>query len=184
MKVKSLSRIWLFVTPWTVVHQAPPSIEFSRQEYWSGLPFPSPRDLPGPGIVEINLTWVFCNLVAESNLPDTYFILSLRMNSIMLQSSVQFTGSVMSNSLWPHGLQHARPPCPSPTPGIYSNSCPLSRWCHPTISSSVFPFSSHLQSLPASGSFKWVGSLHQVAKVLELQLQHQSFQWIFRTDFL
>ena len=60
----------------------------------------------------------------------------------------------MSDSLWPHGLQHARPPCPSPTPGVYSNSCPLSQWCHPTISSSVIPFSSHLQFFPASGSFQ------------------------------
>ena len=60
----------------------------------------------------------------------------------------------MSNSLRPHGLQHSRPPCPSPTPGTYSNSRPLSRWCHPTISSSVVPFSSHLQSFPASGSFQ------------------------------
>ena len=59
----------------------------------------------------------------------------------------------MSDSLWPHGLQHARPPCLSPTPGVYSNSCPLSWWCHPTNSSSVVPFSSHLQSFPASGSF-------------------------------
>ena len=59
----------------------------------------------------------------------------------------------MSNSLWPHGLQHARTPCPSPSPGVYSNSCPLSQWCHPTISSSVVPFSSCLQSFPASGSF-------------------------------
>ena len=67
--------------------------------------------------------------------------------------SVQFSHSVMSDSLRPHGLQHTRPPCPSPTPGAYSNSCPLSRWCHPTISSSVIPFSSHLQSFPASGSF-------------------------------
>ena len=67
-------------------------------------------------------------------------------------SSVQFNCSVMSDSLWPHGLQHARPPCPSPTPRAYSNSCPLSRWCHPTISSSVIPFS-HLQSFPALGSF-------------------------------
>ena len=56
-------------------------------------------------------------------------------------------------TLWPHGLQHARPPCPSPSPGVCSNSCPLSRWCHPTISSSVAPFSSCLQSFPASGSF-------------------------------
>ena len=67
--------------------------------------------------------------------------------------SVQFTHSVMSGSLQPHGLQHARPPCPSPTPGVYSNSCPLNQWCHPTISSSVVPFSSLLQSLPASGAF-------------------------------
>ena len=59
----------------------------------------------------------------------------------------------MSDSLWPHGLQHARPPCPSPTPGVHSNSCPLSRWCHPAISSSVVPFSSCPQSFPASKSF-------------------------------
>ena len=67
--------------------------------------------------------------------------------------SVQFGHSVTSDSLRPHGLQHARLPCPSPTPGACSNSCPLNRWCHPTISSSVVPFSSCLQSFPASGSF-------------------------------
>ena len=67
--------------------------------------------------------------------------------------SVQFSCSVMSNLLWPHGLQHTRPPCPSPTPRIYSNSCPLSQWCHPNISSSVIPFSPSLLSFPASGSF-------------------------------
>ena len=66
---------------------------------------------------------------------------------------VQFSRSVMSDSLRPHGLQHARFPCPSPTPRAYSNSCPLCQWCNPTISSSVVPFSSHLQSFPASGSF-------------------------------
>ena len=69
-------------------------------------------------------------------------------------SSVQFSRSVMSDSLRPHGLQHARPPCSSPTPRVYSNSCPLSQWCHPTNSSSVIPFSSHLQSFPASRSFQ------------------------------
>ena len=68
-------------------------------------------------------------------------------------SSVQFSHSVMSNSSQPHGPQHARPPCPSPTLRVYSNSSPLSRWCHPTISSSVIPFSSCPQSFPASGSF-------------------------------
>ena len=64
-----------------------------------------------------------------------------------------FSRSVVSNSLWPHRLQHARLPCPSPSPRVCSNSCPLSQWCHPTISSSVTPFSSCLQSFPASGSF-------------------------------
>ena len=68
-------------------------------------------------------------------------------------SSVQFSRSVVSDSLWPHGLWHTRLPCPSPTPRACSNSSPLSQWCHPTISSSVIPFSSCLQSFPASGSF-------------------------------
>ena len=67
---------------------------------------------------------------------------------------IQFSHSVVSNSLWPHGPQHNTLPCPSPTPGVYSNSCPLSRWCHPVISSSVIPFSPCLQSFPASGSFQ------------------------------
>ena len=69
-------------------------------------------------------------------------------------ASVQFIHSVVSNSLQPHGLQHARLPCLSPTPRAHWNSCPLSLWCHPTISSFVVPFSSHLQSFPASGSFQ------------------------------
>ena len=68
-------------------------------------------------------------------------------------SSVHFSCSVMSNSLRPHELQHTRPHCPSPTPGVHLNSCPLSWWCHPTISSSVSPFYSCLQSFPESGSF-------------------------------
>ena len=151
---------------------------------------------------------------------------------------VQFSRSVMSTSLQPHGLQHARLPCSSSTPQAYSDSRPFSQWCHPTISSSVIPFSSCLQSFPVSGAFpvsqlfasggqsigvsasasvlpmniqdwfplgwtglislqskglsrvfsnttiQWVSCLHQVAKVLEFQLEHQSFQWIFKTDFL
>jgi len=83
-----------------------------------------------------NVCWVFCILPG------------------FISSSVQFSRSVLSNSFWPHGLQHARPPCPSPTPGVYPSSCPLSWWCHPTISSSVIPFFSCLQSFSASGSFK------------------------------
>ena len=73
--------------------------------------------------------------------------------------SVQFSHSVVSDSLQPHGLQHARPPRPSPTPGVYPNACPLSRWCHPTVSFSVVPFS-RLQSFPASGSFPVESVLH------------------------
>ena len=73
---------------------------------------------------------------------------------LIKSNSVQFRRSVVSDSLRPHGLQHARPPCPLPTPRVYSNSCPLSQWCHPTISSLVVPFSSCPQSFPASGPFQ------------------------------
>jgi len=75
------------------------------------------------------------------------------MNIWKYANRYQFSGSVMSSSLQPHGLQHSKLPCPSPTPGACSNSCPLSLWCHPTILSSVVPLSSCLQSFPASGSF-------------------------------
>ena len=95
-------------------------------------------------------------------------------------SSVQFSHSVMSDTLWHHGLQHSRPPCPSPAPRVYSNSCPLSPWWHPShpllSPSPTFSLSQH------QGLFQWVSSSHQVVKVLELQ--HQSFQWIFRVDSL
>ena len=92
----------------------------------------------------------------------------------------------MSDSLQPHGLQHTRPPCPSPTPGVYSNSCLLSWWCHPTVSSSVVPFSSCRQSFPASGSFPvsqlfaWGGQSIGVsasASVLPMNTQDWSLGW-------
>ena len=91
-------------------------------------------------------------------LISNFLVLNLRMwnkipTFVATFSSVQFSHSVMSSSLRPRESQHARPPCPSPTPGVYSNSCPSSWWCHPAISSSVVPFSSCPQSLPASGSF-------------------------------
>ena len=131
--------------------------------------------------------------------------------------SIQFSSVAQScRTLQPHGLQHTRLPCPSPTPGVCSDSCPSSWWCHPAISSSVIPFSSRFQSFPASGSFpmseaeaplendlisllqvtcpqqsdgyqglfQWVTSSHEMAKELEVQLQHQSFQWTPRTDLL
>ena len=91
--------------------------------------------------------------------------LTLKKRSLLYQSVSQFSGSVVSNSLRPHGLQHTRLPCPSPTPGIYSDSCPLSRWCHPTISSSVYPSPPAFNLSQHQGLFKWVSSSHQVAKV-------------------
>ena len=83
----------------------------------------------------------------------------------------KFSHSVVSNSLWPHGLQHARLPCPSQTPGACSNLCPSSLWCHPTISSSVSP-SPAFNLSQHQGLFQWINSSHQLAKVLEFQLQH------------
>ena len=97
--------------------------------------------------------------------------------------AVQFSSVAQSClTLRPHGLQHARVPCPSPTPGAYSNSCPSSRYA--IQPSPVVPFSSNLQSSQHQGFIHWVSSSHQLAKLLEFQLRHQAFQWIFRTDFL
>ena len=92
--------------------------------------------------------------------PEPYTEYGLGVN---IWVSVQFSHSAMSDSLRPHGLQHARPPCWSSTPGACSNSCPSSWWCHPTISSSVIPFSSCFQSFPASGSSP-MSSSHQMTK--------------------
>ena len=97
---------------------------------------------------------------------------------------IQFSSVAQSclNSLRPHGLQHARPPCPSPTAGACSISCPSSWWCHPTISSSVISFFSCFQYFPALGSFPVSQFFASGGQILEFQLQHQSFQWIFRKD--
>ena len=120
---------------------------------------------------EVFLLWRFL-------LTNTIYFIDITLNS------VQFSHSSVSDSLQPHGLQHARLLCPSSTPTVYSNSHPSSQWCHPTISSSVVPFPPAFNLSHHQGLFQWVSSLHQVAKVLEFPLQHQSFQWIFRTDFL
>ena len=118
----------------------------------------------GSTLLVQGVTWVrrrcFRTKTDWAKLIFLYFLkaacchLGISLCSSFIGSSVQFSCSVISDSLWPHGLQHSRPPCPSPTPRDYSNSCPLSRWCHPTISSSVIPFSSCLQSFLASGSFQ------------------------------
>ena len=103
----------------------------------------------------------------------------------LYEESVQFSHSVMSkNSLWPQGLQHARLPYPSPTPGACSNSGPSSRWCHPTISSSVIHFTSCLQSFPASGSFPMNQFFPSGGQGIRVPASASVFQWTFRTDFL
>ena len=99
-------------------------------------------------------------------------------------SSVQFSCSVVSDSLRPHELQHARPPCPSPTPGVHSDSHPSSQWYHPAISSSVIPSPPAPNPSQHQSLFQWVNSLHEVAKVLEFQLQHHSLQRNPRADLL
>ena len=170
---------------------------FPRQEYWCGLPFPSPGDLPNPGTQHSSPTWTgasfihwatreacFLQRLTEifviqspagaitlrgliyhmsivygeeelSNLCKSiwsvkydYFIIIRIINFVnhIQFSSVHFSHSVVADPLRPHESQHARPPCLSPTLGVYSNSCPSSRWCHPAISSSVIPFSITLDS--------------------------------------
>ena len=114
----------------------------------------------------------------------------MKQKGIFSFSSVQFSCSVMSDFSWPHELQHTRPPCPSPTPGVYTNSCPSSRWCHTAISSSVIRFSSCPQSLPASGSFPmrplfaWGGQstgVSALASVLPMDTQDWSpLEWTDR----
>ena len=119
------------------------------------------------------------------NEPDQGTPTANRTSFLSGQQLVQSSsvGSVVSDSLRPHGLQHSRLPCASPTPGACTNSGPSSWWCHLTISSSVIPSPPAFNLSQHQGLFQWVSSLHQVAKVLELQLQDQSFQWMFRDWF-
>ena len=128
------------------------------------------------GVVLI-LWWIRNNLRKMSTYTHIHNTVShppVQLSSVQSFSRVQL--------LWSHGPQHARPPCLSPTPGVHPNPGPSSWWCHPAISSSVIPISSCPQSLPASGSFPMSHSSHEVDKVLELQLQHQSFRRTPRAD--
>ena len=102
----------------------------------------------------IVLTTLSVVIISQHIHTSNQHIVHFKTMGVCQFSSVQSSGSVMSNSLQPHELQQAKPPCPSPTPRVYPNSCPLSQWCHPTISSSVVPFSSCPQSFPASWSFQ------------------------------
>ena len=138
MSTQLLSHVWLFATPWTVVHQAPLS-----KDFWG------------------KNTGVACHFLLQGIFPTQGMERLSRLSPALQADSLpaeppqfsQFGCSFGPDSLLIHGLHYARLPCPSPTPGVYSNSCPLSRWYHPTISSSIIPFSSCLQSFPASGCF-------------------------------
>ena len=153
-----LSCVPLFVTPWTVAHQ---------------VPLENPRDSPGKN-TDVKCHFLFpgifltqgSNLILQRLLHGRQILylcgtwedvrLGPTSNDLILPS-VQFSRSVVSDSLWPHESQHARPPCPSPTPGVHSNSCPSSPWCHPAISSSVVPFSSCPNPSQHQSLFAWGG---------------------------
>ena len=109
---------------------------------------------------------------------------SYQITNGTFHNSVQFSHSVVSDSFWPHEPKHARPPCPSSTLRVYPNSCPLSQWCHPTVSPSGVPFCSGPNPSQHQSLFQWVNSSHEVAKVLEFQLWHHSFQRNPRVDLL
>ena len=133
VKGKSFSRVLLFATPWTTQ-----SMEFSSPEYWSRQPFPSPGDLPDPGVELSSPTLQADSLPTEPQGKSIYIYICLivtgrnlslvfvNISTVLRFSSVQFSRSVMSDSLLFHESQHARPPCPSPTPGVHSNSHPSS----------------------------------------------------------
>ena len=140
-------------------------------------------------LFQLQFSQGICPVVVLLDVMVVTFLVIKEFSILFSINSVQFSHSVLSDSLQPHESQHTRPPCPSPMPGVYPNSCLLSQWCHPTISSSVVPFSSCLQSFHHQGLFKWVSSSHQVAKVLEFSFnsspsnEHSGLN-SFRMDWL
>ena len=136
----------------------------------------------------VSLSWLgkFSAIIASNMFSASFFttVIILWLVDYLNRVSLQFSPSVVSDSLQPHELQHARTPCPSPTPEVHPNSCPLCQWCHPAISSSVIPFFSGPQSFPASGSFPMSQLSASGGQSIGFQLQHESFQWTPRTDLL
>ena len=159
--------------PWTVAYQAPPSMGFSRQEYWSGLPFPSPEDLPDPGVKPRSPALQADALTSEPpGKPLCYLPFSDSVQSL--------SGVWLFVTPWTAARQASLSIANSSSLNLMSIE-----WVMPSnhlilLFPSPFAFSLSQHQ----GLFKWVRSSYQVAKVLEFQLQHQSFQWIFRTDFL
>ena len=135
----------------------------------------------------VSLPWLgkFSAIIASNMFSASFFtiVIILWLVDYLNRVSLQFSHSVVSDSLRPHELQHAGTPCPSPTPGVHPNSCPLCQWCHPTISSSVIPFFGP-QSFPASGSFPMSQLSASGGQSIGFQLQHESLQWTPRTDLL
>ena len=167
------------------------AISCSRESSWPGI---EPISLMSPvlaggflegqaGKIEVRngkelLKNTFDILCLTASLPNSCGLVPSRF------SSVQFSSSVVSDSLQPHGLHHASLPCPSPTPRAYSYSHPSSQWCHPTISSSVIPFSSCFQSFPVSGSFPVSQFFKSGGQSIGVSASASVLPMIFRTDFL
>ena len=156
---QALSQLWATVPGLTFTWNAFQLSLFKTSVYPS-----SPNSLPQWIVLSSLTVTVHYSILEHVSVVELYELTSwsdLGLNFFSVACAVkykyglvQFSHSAVSDSLQPHGLQHTRPPCPSPTPGVYPNSCSLSRWCHPAISYSIVPFSSCLQSFPASGSFQ------------------------------
>ena len=178
---------------------------FSRQEYWCGLPISYSRGSTKSLTLGLNpcllhlLNWQMGSLSpAPPGKPSwcgqfkviiwlIVIIFSMKKSLLLLRTDHLFYLLLFSHCVWlfeTPWLQHIGLPCPSPSPGVCSDSCPLSQGCHLTISFPVIHFSSCPQSFQHQDIFQRFDSLHQEVKILEFQLQHQSFQWIFRVDFL
>ena len=171
------SHVWLSSTPWTVTHQTPLHMGFSKQEYWSGLPFPPPRDLPNPGIKPTPLM--------SPALAGGFFTTSATWEALNALIS-QFSSVAQSCPTLCDPMDHSMTGLP-----VHRQLPEFTQTHVHWVSDAIQP--SHPLSSPSppalnlsqhQGLFKWVSFPHQVAKVLEFQLQNQSFQWIFRTDFV
>ena len=147
-----LNKAWLkwALGPFSDLSQLPEFIHSLNRYFWGPTTNQAMQNINLPKRWQTRATHSFGRTVQH---PRGHYVAEYHMlkHSVVVVLVQLFSRSVMCNSLWPQGLQHTRLPCPSPSPGAFSNSCPLSWWCHPTILSSVIPFSSCLQSFPASG---------------------------------
>ena len=198
-EVKLLSHVRLFVIPWTVAFQIPLSMEFSRQEYWSGLPFFPPGDLPDPGIEHMSPALTSFFTAEPSGKFHLLECLSSKSQAVSstgeavekgnpwhnwLLFFLLFSHQVVSSSLRPYGLQRLRFLCPSLSLEVCSNSCPLSLWCYLTISSSAALFSFCLQFFPASGSFPRSQLFTSGGQIIGVSALASVLLWILRVYFL